>query len=95
MRYFMATTTDLISLPEIVENKPFLHQGPVYTEEEAHLLDELLDYKVKEAGEGTRAAVVAVAKFITMEFPYRLPYFFENGRYQKNEYSQPCDGEGR
>ncbi len=89
------TSTDLISLPEMPEDKPFLLSGYVYTEEEAHLLDEILDYKVKEAGEGTRAAVVAVAKFMTMEFKYRLPYFFENGRYQKNEYSVPCDGEGR
>lgn len=89
------TVTDLITLPEIKENKEFLTRGKVYTEEEAHLLDELLDYKVKEAGEGTRAAVIAVAKFITMEFKYKIPYFFENGRYQKNDFSRPCDGEGR
>ena len=89
------TVTDLITLPQIDKSKKFLNKANVYTEEEAHLLDELLEYKVKEAGEGTRDAVVAVAKFITMEFPYRIPYFYENGRYQENDYSQPCDGEGR
>lgn len=89
------TVTDLITLPEINNDKKFLKGANIFTEEEAHLLDELLEYKVKEAGEGTRAAVIAVAKFMTMEFPYRLPYFFENGRYQENDYSQPCDGEGR
>ena len=87
--------TDLITLPEIQANKKFLTRANIYTEEEAHLLDELLDYKVKEAGEGTRAAVIAVAKFITMEFKYTIPYFVENGRYQKNDFSRPCDGEGR
>ncbi len=89
------TVTDLITLPQIDKNKKFLNKANVFTQEEAHLLDELLEYKVKEAGEGTRAAVVAVAKFMTMEFPYRVPYIYENGRYQENDYSRPCDGEGR
>ncbi len=89
------TVTDLITLPQIDEKKPFLNKANVFTMEEAHLLDEILEYKVAEAGEGTRAAVVAVAKFMTMEFPYRIPYIYENGRYQKNDYSRPCDGEGR
>ena len=26
---------------------------------------------------------------------YTIPYFVENGRYQKNDFSRPCDGEGR
>ena len=89
------TVTDLINLPEIKTSKKFLTKANIYTEEEAHLLDELLDYKVKEAGEGTRAAVIATAKFLTMEFKYTIPYFVENGRYQKNDFSRPCDGEGR
>ena len=67
-----------------------------YTEEEAHLLDEALYYEVEEAGGyGTRAGVIAATRFLTLQFPYRIPYFFENGRLFNQDGRPSCDGEGR
>ena len=86
--------TDLITLPQLNENKEFLPAGR-YTEEEAKLLDELLEDRVNKAGLKTRAGVVAAARFITLEFKYRIPYFLENGRFQKTGFSEQIDGEGR
>lgn len=65
-----------------------------YTTEEAHVLDAALASRVNEAGFGTRAGPVAAARFITMEFPYLVPYFFENGR-MVNHFNRFVDGEGR
>ena len=65
-----------------------------YNGESAKLLDEILDYRVNEAGLATRAGVVEAARFLTLEFPRRIPYYWENGRLYKtgNHY---VDGEGR
>ena len=65
-----------------------------YSEEEAKILDKLLEFKVKKAGYQTRAGVVEAARFLTLNFPYRLPYFFENGRLNPH-YGHKTDGEGR
>ncbi len=87
--------TDLIKLPNIdTASKPLLVGNP-YTEEEAHLLDEILATKVEQAGYGTRAGAVAAARFLALEFEYRVPYFFENGRLSPHEGRPYCDGEGR
>lgn len=86
--------TDLISLPEINTKKEFL-TAEKYTEEEAHLLDDILEERVDNAGLKTRAGVVAAARFITLEFKYKIPYFLENGRFQKTDFSEQIDGEGR
>ena len=67
-----------------------------YTTEQAHLLDEYLFYQVGQAGYKTRAGVVAAARFLTLEFKYRIPYFLENGRVTHFNHQRPyCDGEGR
>ena len=39
--------------------------------------------------------MVAAARFITLEFKYKVPYFLENGRYQNTGFSEKIDGEGR
>ena len=90
--------TTLITLPEINSSKPFISYKQ-YTEEEAKILDEYLFYEVAKAGKGTRAGAVAAARFLTLQFKYRIPYFLENGRLR---YPDPnleklpyCDGEGR
>ena len=64
-----------------------------FSKEENDLLDEILEERVKEVGYKTKAALVEVARFITMEFPYRINYFSENGRI--NAYGKGIDGEGR
>lgn len=65
-----------------------------YSEEEGQLLDQVLEYRVKEAGYQTRAGVVAAARFLTLQFPYQIPYFYENGRVD-NTGVNFADGEGR
>jgi len=66
-----------------------------YTLEQAELLDKILFSRVDEAGYGTRAGVVAAARFLTMEFPFRIPYFYENGRLNNFGMKSYADGEGR
>jgi len=62
-----------------------------YNKEENDLLDAILEDRVKDAGYKTRAGVVEVGRFITLEFPYKIKYFSENGRLSGNG----VDGEGR
>ncbi|MBQ6335565.1 MAG: hypothetical protein IJI46_10900 [Erysipelotrichaceae bacterium] len=80
--------TDLIVAPNVDNTKPFLSCGR-YSEEENDYLDEILATKIAERGYQTRAAVVQAARFLTLQFPYRMNYFNENGRLPY------CDGEGR
>lgn len=87
--------TSLLSLPVINNSKPYI-SNMQYTEEEAHLLDDYLFYQIDEAGYKTRAGVVAAARFLSLEFKYRIPYFVENGRITHFNHQRPyCDGEGR
>lgn len=85
--------TDLVSLPMISNDKTTIPCNK-YSEEENNILDNILKYKISEAGLGTRAGVVAAARFLTLQFPYKLPYFFENGRLN-NINRNYVDGEGR
>ena len=87
--------TDLVTKPVWKgQDKPKLTCN-VYSEEQAKLLDELLAYRVNEAGYQTRAGAVAAARFLTLEFPYRVPYFYENGRLDPKTAVHIVDGEGR
>ncbi|MBE6161459.1 MAG: NlpC/P60 family protein [Firmicutes bacterium] len=65
-----------------------------FSEEENELLDKALIDRVDSAGNMTRAGVVEVIRFITLDFDRRIAYFYENGRL--NSYGQrKVDGEGR
>lgn len=86
--------TDLIVPPTLNKNKPYL-PCERYTEEEAELLDKILESRVKEMGEGSRGGVLAAARFLTLEFPYTIGYFNENGRLNGHGYRPYIDGEGR
>ncbi len=87
--------TDLFKTENIdTYSKPMLNRNP-YSDEEAHLLDDILLTKVAQAGYGTRAGTVAAARFLALEFEYRVPYFFENGRLNPHNGRPTCDGEGR
>ncbi|MEG1558219.1 MAG: Ig-like domain-containing protein, partial [Oscillospiraceae bacterium] len=92
----LVLVTDLITLPDTeTYSKPMLG-ADVFTDDEAALLDKILFARVAAAGgDGTRAAAVAAARFLTLEFPYRVPYFFENGRLDPLPGRPKCDGEGR
>lgn len=86
--------TDLYKKASLENNKIKLTCNK-YTSEEANLLDEILEYKINEAGYQTRGAVVASARFLILEFPYQIPYFFENGRLNNYDEKAYVDGEGR
>lgn len=74
-------------------NKPFLGCEQ-YTSSEAKLLDEYLENRISRVGYQTRAGVVEAARFLTLSFPYRISYFFENGRLNPID-GWLVDGEGR
>ena len=87
--------TDLYTLPDTnSENKPILNKT-ICNQEEAHMLDNVLERKIQEAGYNTRAGVVEAARFLCLQFPYRIPYFAESGRLDTTLKTSICDGEGR
>ena len=62
---------------------------------ESEEIDNMLADRINQAGYGTRAGVVAAARFITLEFSYKIPYFYENGRLENYAPYKHVDGEGR
>lgn len=86
--------TDLITKPYATKSKKEVLPCEAFTEDEAALLDEILKNDVLNAGYGTRAGVVAAARFLTLKFKYRVPYFYENGRLHFSGVNF-VDGEGR
>ena len=86
--------TDLIT-GDIPKNdfdfsKPEL-ECDTYSREENDLLDTILKDRINEVGYQTRAGAVEAARFLVLEFPYKVSYFYENGRQTTNN----VDGEGR
>ena len=79
---------------ELDNTKQFLACNQ-YTEEESKYLDDVLKNKIENAGFKTRAGAVAAARFLTLEFKYRIAYFYENGRLLTNGDMDYVDGEGR
>lgn len=86
--------TDLITPPTINNDKYYLPCN-YYSLEESILLDKILESRVIEAGVGTRAGVAAAARFLTLEFPYSIAYFNENGRLAAHGTKPRVDAEGR
>lgn len=86
--------TNLITKPKVNTSKPYI-KCKQFTKDEADMLDQILFDRVDEAGYGTRAGVIAAARFITLEFSYRIHYFYENGRLNNYEPYKHVDGEGR
>lgn len=90
-KYIDIVSTSLIQIPNEnnIYNKPLVKCG-MYSKEDNDLLDEILEYRINKVGLKTRAGVVAAARFLTLELPYRINYFYENGRLANG-----VDGEGR
>ena len=90
--YTDVIVTDLITIrpKKYNRNKKYLPCGK-YNKSENDLLDKILKDRIKDAGYQTRAGVVEAARFITLEFKYKIKYFSENGRLSGNK----VDGEGR
>lgn len=91
---FEITSTSLIR-PRRLDNNKEVVACNTYSKEQVDMLDDILKSEVERAGFGTRAGVVASATFLPMEFPYKVPYFYENGRLTDNELHRIVDGEGR
>lgn len=87
-------TDGIVKRPETFDYKKSYLACEAYDDDKAKLMDEILEYKINEAGYGTRAGVVEAARFLTLDFPYRLTYFYENGRVS-NTSAHHADGEGR
>ena len=85
------SVSDLYSKAHIDNYKDDIFEY-AYTPEEAAYLDKALEARINEAGYQTRAAVAEAARFLSMNFNYKIPYFCENGRLTGGMY---CDGEGR
>lgn len=83
--------SDLYTIPQITE-KEYL-PCDYYSVEENEYLDEVLSYLIDKAGYQTRAGVVEAARFLLLRFPFKLHYFYENGRLDHSDYT--VDGEGR
>ncbi|HQC83752.1 MAG TPA: hypothetical protein PLB45_02630 [Bacilli bacterium] len=86
--------TDLISNYNISNKKKPLLSCNFYSDEENDELDKILSYQVNNAGYATRAGAIQAARFLTLEFNYRVPYFYENGRVHSSGINF-VDGEGR
>lgn len=89
------TVTDLITpIPNKFNSKKAELTCGKYTSEHNKVLDAILKDRIDESGYQTRAGAVEAARFLTLEFPYKISYFYENGRmpeYRNNK----VDGEGR
>lgn len=84
--------TDLITVrPKKYKlDRPYLPCGK-YNKEENDILDAILKDRINDVGYKTRAGAVEAARFLALEFPYKIRYFSENGRLTING----VDGEGR
>ncbi len=90
----LVVTSLIVKMPKKFNSKkPYLPCG-IYSSEEAKLMDEILFSRIAAAGYETRAGVVAAARFLLLSFPYRIDYFFENGRVSGTGVNY-ADGEGR
>ncbi|MGM9874808.1 MAG: Ig-like domain-containing protein [Bacilli bacterium] len=86
--------TNLITLrPKEFNNKKKYLSCNIYSKEDNDLLDEILKDRINTVGYKTRAGVVEAARFLALEFPYKIRYFSENGRMGERKYK--VDGEGR
>ena len=86
--------SSFITRPVINTSKPYISCGQ-FNKEDNDLLDAILADRVRDAGEGTRAGVVEAARFLALEFAFRVHYFYENGRLQNHGDELHVDGEGR
>lgn len=84
------TVSDLIIKAELNNDKEWLPCG-IYSEEDNDLIDTILETRIAEKGYATRAGVVEAARFLTLNFPYKIKYAYEWGRQEENK----IDGEGR
>ena len=84
----------IVSRPSLFNEKKKYLTCEVFTQEEAIELDKALESMIEQAGYGTRAGAVEAARFLTLSLPYRVSYYWGNGRLHKSG-ANYVDGEGR
>ena len=89
---YIVKVSDLYTAPGIDMNKEYLPEER-YTIEENRYLDDVLAYLIDQAGYQSRAGAIEAARFLILRFPYKLHYFYENGRMERE--GMEVDGEGR
>ena len=90
---YIFRVSDLYTVEKTDMDKPYLPANAYSSAENAYL-DEVLAYLIADKGYQTRAGALEAARFLTLRFPYKLLYFYENGRLDPQaEYH--VDGEGR
>jgi len=91
--YYEVIVTDLINSYSLKMNKEYLPSNR-YTKQENEILDTILKDRIAEKGYQSRAGAVEAARFLLLNFPYKLKYFYENGRIGTED-KEDIDGEGR
>lgn len=66
-----------------------------FTNEENKLIDNALIDRLNDVEYPSRASAVEAARFLTLNFNYRIKYFYENGRLNNYGGKEHVDGEGR
>ncbi len=89
---YIVHVSGLYTTPVLNMDKEYL-PAQRYSNAENRYMDSALAYLIGKAGYGSRAAAVEAARFLTLRFPYKLSYFYENGRMSSETYE--VDGEGR
>lgn len=88
-------TDKILKAPiEYDANKEYL-SCEFYSESDNDLLDDILKNRISNVGYKTRAAAVEAARFLTLNFPYKINYFYENGRATTFDEKTLAYGEGR
>ena len=86
--------TSLISKLDLNNEKEYIKCGE-YSKEESDLLEDILEFRINEAGYQTRGGTLAAARFLLLEFKSGIRYFNENGRLENHSSIKHIDGEGR
>lgn len=92
--YIEVNVSDLYTIGILNNDKEYIKCNE-YSDEENIYLDKVLEYKINNVGYKTRAGAVEAARFLTLEFPKKIHYFYENGRLLTNGSRDYVDGEGR
>lgn len=88
-------TDKIVKAPTMFDtNKEYLSCN-FYSESDNDILDKILKSKIINAGYQTRAGAVEAARFLTLNFPYKINYFYENGRVTTFDKKTLAYGEGR
>jgi len=88
-------TDKIVKAPTTYDtNKEYLPCG-FYSESDNDLLDKILKSRISNAGYQTRAGAIEAARFLTLNFPYKINYFYENGRATTFNEKRLAYGEGR